>query len=308
MPKATTRADKMAMKGEPINLQNFKRNFDEEIEAVKQNFTKAHKGFGPIASLLRNVFDLLERVFGVFLKVAVKAVGALIILVGTLALFATIVGMLSLLGFWNSSAIDQFPFTAINPQYKTAIYFSAFALLLIPIIALVLFAVRVVFNHKIMSRTSSFVLLVLWLTGLITGIYYGSRLAAEFIEEAAFEQIIALKPFATYRIELNKTVLFSKDDSLEFDLNQYSDRKMTIHERGREMDMPRNLSIHIEKSEGVSQPTLVQVFSARGANFKSALKYAQHIDYRFSQTDSILKFDWMPRLPKNELWRDQAVR
>ncbi len=41
IPKAKTRVDKMAMKCEPINIQNFKKNFDEEIEGLKSGLKRA---------------------------------------------------------------------------------------------------------------------------------------------------------------------------------------------------------------------------------------------------------------------------
>src|SRR5690606_2018875 len=39
MPIAETRADKMAMRGEEPNLQNFKKSFDEEAKNVSETFS-----------------------------------------------------------------------------------------------------------------------------------------------------------------------------------------------------------------------------------------------------------------------------
>src|SRR5690606_8370669 len=38
VPLARTRADKMSMRGEAPNLQNFKRKFDEEMGGIRENF------------------------------------------------------------------------------------------------------------------------------------------------------------------------------------------------------------------------------------------------------------------------------
>jgi len=35
VPRAVTRTDRMAMKGEPLDLQGFKRNFEDELKGVK---------------------------------------------------------------------------------------------------------------------------------------------------------------------------------------------------------------------------------------------------------------------------------
>jgi hypothetical protein len=37
VPKAITRADRMAMKGEKLDLQGFKKNFEEELSTVQGN-------------------------------------------------------------------------------------------------------------------------------------------------------------------------------------------------------------------------------------------------------------------------------
>src|ERR1700739_2872982 len=39
VPKAVTRADRMAMKGEKLNLQGFKKNFEEELGSMRNNLS-----------------------------------------------------------------------------------------------------------------------------------------------------------------------------------------------------------------------------------------------------------------------------
>lgn len=305
MPKAITRAEKMAMKGEPINLHNFKKSFDDEAENFRRS---ASTGLSNASNFLRSIVDLIKRVSGGLFGVLVKAIGALIILTGVLALLATILGLLTLLGLGNSDALNLFPFTAINPEYKSPLYFSAFVLIIIPIVALILFAIRVLFNRKIVTRTGSFVMLIIWITGLIAGVYYGSRLAAEFAEEATFEQSVMLKPLPAYRLELNEELMLDKEDSLEYGLNpNESFGKITSNNNQDRHGEPQSVNIDIEKGD-VAAPVLIQEFSSEGINFKTALKSAQQIRYQFSQKDSVLKFDWRTHIPNNALWRGQRVR
>src|SRR5690606_28845772 len=48
IPRASTRTDRMAMKGEPINIQSFKKNFDEEIEGLRTGLNRAHHEARPL--------------------------------------------------------------------------------------------------------------------------------------------------------------------------------------------------------------------------------------------------------------------
>jgi len=61
-------------------------------------------------------------------------------------------------------------------------------LIIIPLIALILFSLRVLFNRKTTGKTTSFALLIIWLTGLGMAVFYGAKLGAEFKSEARYEQ------------------------------------------------------------------------------------------------------------------------
>ena len=65
----------MAMKGEPINIQNFKKNFDEEVEGLRHGLHRASSEAAPL-------IDRVGSVIGRILKILVKVVGAFIIFIG----------------------------------------------------------------------------------------------------------------------------------------------------------------------------------------------------------------------------------
>ncbi len=312
MPKAKTRAEKMAMKGEPFNLHNFKRNLDEEVEALKQNFNNAHNEARPFFSYAggaaKSLIQLLLAFLGKVFKAIIKIGVGFIILIGAIALLATFIALFSALGFWNSSEINIFPFNAINPEYRTSLFLSAFFLVTIPIAALLFFAFRILTNRKILTRTASFVMLIIWLTALVSGIYYGSSLAAEFSEEATFQQTIALKPHNSYQLELNEAILLSKEDSIEYGIEgAQNTRSITINGARSEVNAPRNIRLTIIKGD-TDVPLLIEEFSAKGPTFKMALNYARQISYQFTQKDSILNFSGNIHTPLHEIWRDQSIK
>ncbi|WP_051189452.1 PspC domain-containing protein [Daejeonella oryzae] len=301
MPRAVSRADRMAMKGEPINLQNFKRNFDEEVEGLRHGFSRAHSEAVPL-------INKLGKALGSILKVFIKIIGGFVIFIGGMVLLGLTIGLLVFLGFWNSSELNTFPFNIFNPEYKSVLSLSAFILLFIPLAALTLFAIRVIFNRRIVTRISSFAMLIIWLTGLGLAIYFGSKVAGQFTEEATFSQVTEIKPDSVYYLKLNTEKYLSKEDSMVYNIDPGKFRGRTII-RGRNEDynMPRNVRLNIEMSD-TDKPILTQEFSAKGPDFETALKTAQQTHYRFIQQDSVLQFDWNTQLRKNQLWRDQEVR
>ncbi|MGV3510338.1 MAG: PspC domain-containing protein [Sphingobacteriaceae bacterium] len=303
LPTALSRKDKIAMRGEPVNLQTFKKSFDEESETTSstdRTYSDARNinSSDPILEIINFV--------GKALKIVIKLIGGFIIAVGGLALFGLIIALLFGLGFINSTEFQQFPLNVINYQYRAPIFLSAFLLLIIPLLALILFATRVLLNRKIVSRYGAFAMLILWLTGVVMGVYYGSKIAAEFREEARFEQSSDLKPYPALTLKLNPKLFFKQEDSLKYNIDSGEIQGRVIYGKDNiEREMQR-FDLFIEKSED-GKLTLVKELSGRGRNFENALEAAQRISYEVQQKDSIIQFDKYLSLKGNGLYRAQTL-
>lgn len=306
MPRAKTRADKMAMKGEPINLQNIKRNFDEEVDALRQNLNEAgtqlRPGLNATEDFLRDAGDRTGTFLAKVLNIALKIVGAFVIVICCSLLFGSLLGLLFMMGFFDGHELDTFPFNVINPEFRSPIYFSAAILIIIPLIALILFALRVLFNRKITGKTTSFALLIIWLTGLGMAVFYGAKLGAEFKSEARFEQQSLIKTSPVYHIKLNQQRFFSKDDSLNYNI--------TFNGRPGKIKIANDIGeirLYVERSDD-STAFIVKDFSARGRDFESALRNAQKSGYEFAQTDSVITLDKYLHFPPKQAYRHQEVK
>lgn len=311
MPKADTRAEKMAMKGERINIQNFKKNFDEEVEALRHNFnhaaTEARPALQKLGAFVRDLVGHFLAFFRGAAKILVKLLGGFIVLAGGMVLLGLIVGLFTALGFWHDE-LEVFPVSMINPEYRGILFVSGFLLLFIPLIALVLFAVRVIFNRAIVTKSASFGMLVLWIIGLSCAIFYGTRVASEFQEEASLTQTTDLKQSPVYYLKLDGAKFLSHDDSVRYNIDSASyNGRVVISVGDEDLEMPDNFRLRVEKSD-TDKPVLIQEFSARGRTFETALQRAQNIRYQFRQQDSVLHFNQRANLAKDDLWRDQEVR
>lgn len=300
IPKALSRVDKMAMKGEPINIQNFKKTFDEEIESLKGGLRNASKEAKPAINYLTKFIGKAGMIF-------VKFIGAIIILTGVFGLFALGLGLITFLGYWNGNQLDTFPFNMVNPGYKSVLTISAFTLIFIPIAALVAFAIRVLFAHFEVTKIVYFGMLIIWLAALGIGVYHISILGSEFNEEAKYSVKTTLKPSEKLYLKLNPVRFLSKEDSLEYDINP-SDFKgrIIMNTRRGQFNLPRNVSLKIVKAE-IPNAILIQEFSAKGPDYKTALDNAQNAKYHYIQTDSLLQLDEDIHIQKGYLWRNQNV-
>src|SRR5690606_9130655 len=157
MPLARTRADRMAMRGEAPNLQNFKRSFQEEMEGLRTNFTGAEeglkRGLNSAGNFLVKAFVVLAKVIGVLFIIGLC--GGLIVLV---------ISIIASFGFLGSDTdMAMFPLNVIEPAYRTPMLISALFVAVIPFIALVALIIRILFNRSAMGRYTGFTLLAMWL-------------------------------------------------------------------------------------------------------------------------------------------------
>ncbi|MEJ7694846.1 PspC domain-containing protein [Daejeonella sp.] len=298
LPAASTRTDKMAMKGEPINLQNFKKNFDEEVEGLKGGFQRAHSEVRPAIYQIGKLIETLAKLF-------IKFIVAIVAFFGILGMIILFIGLITLLGYWNSNELNMFPFTIVNPAYKSVLAFSAFVIAFIPLAALVLFALRILVARIAISRSVYFTMLIVWIAGLVMGAYHASKIASEFNEEAEFSVTTPLTPSPVYYLKLNPEVFLTKEDSVRYNIDQ-TNFKGTLISSDNEFDQPTSVRIQIVKGD-VDKPTLVQEFSARGSDFEQALSTARRVNHGFTQQDSVIAFDPKTHLLRGELWRDQSV-
>ncbi|WP_242691800.1 PspC domain-containing protein [Desertivirga arenae] len=287
VPEARSRQEKMAMKGEPINLQSFKKNFETDGDSFNRNERMgSHSRTGDsIGSAISSIVNFIGRI----VKIVVKTLGLFIAIAGSMALIGLIGALIFGIGFFKDGEAYNFILNTVSPRYQSEVIFSAFVLLSIPLIALISFAIRVIFNYRLISKTGAFAMLILWLTGFGMAVYYGSKIASEFKVDAAIEQEVPITKQGTYHLKLNRSRSLSRQDSLSLNLNQ-NFKGQIISDDDEGFDDNLDVDINIENSDS-STPILVKQYKARGKNLEAALKNAQSIAYTWIEQDSTLTFD-----------------
>lgn len=295
IPKAETKSEKMAMRGEEVNLRGFANSY-------LHPFVMKSRGF------LAEAFDLLGRFVNGTGGIILKIGAIFIITIGSFMLISLLVTVVAFVGIWDSEVTHMFPFSMVNEEYLNILTLGAFLTIAIPLLALLLFTVRVAFTNRPVNKTFSLVLLIFWLTGVGITIFHVAKISSEFKESAEFAQFSELKPYGEYTLQIDRTRFFTKEDSLQYhiDPSNYKGRKI-LSASYNDFDMPRSVALSIEKSDN-GKISMSQNFSAKGLTFEEALKNAQNIHYSFVQQDSMLTFNPALHLKRNTNWRDQEVK
>jgi phage shock protein PspC (stress-responsive transcriptional regulator) len=310
LPKAKTRADKMKMRGEPANLENFKRSFQEEMGDVKRNFSeageRARTSLNDSNSSLNSFINLIGKVIIVFIKI----IGVLIIFCLSITLIGLIIALFLGSGFWDARILDNdFPLYAVSEQFRNALMIAVFFVMAIPLLLLILLAIRVLFNRKVMGRYFGFSLLIIWLVAIGFSISYITKTAIDFKEEATITQEINLFPQTIYRLNLrdNNTIIIKKEKEID-SLNGFKDVQKSLRYNERSFfNHNRRISLRIERIDANQTAMLMEEFSAKGRTFEIAADRAERITYSINQDGENLWFASNATLPKDELIRDQEV-
>ena len=312
IPKAVSRADRMAMKGEKQNLQGFKKNFEEEMNAMRQNLTNFGHEARPFVYQARDFAGDFFHHFGIFLvvfgRILVKIFGVLILLACLGFSIAAIVFLIEFVGI-NEGAHNFIPATVISDQHADNVYICAFLVAVVPLVSIIMVTLRGIFNVGSIGRSTGTVFLVVWLCSLGILIYYAVRISAHFRESASFTETVKLKPTKdnVYYLQLNNLKYFSHDDSVRLDIKDHFKNLTVIDEDYNGFhDEPRSVDIHIEKSD-VNYPEIEESYNAKGYNYDEALFNARNTTYIFAQQDSVLKFDYTLRKRPGTPWRDESI-
>jgi len=315
VPKAVTRADRMAMKGQKLDLQGFKNNFEAELSTVRGNINDLRHEAKPFIYKTRDFAGDIFGHFGSFFresgKLLVKLIGIAILLACFAGVIGLIVAIITYVAYGNMGLYHIFPFNIVNQQINNIFIVCAFLMIAIPLLAIILVTIGLVFNGKTINRTTGSTLVMVWIVALSVVIYYSVKISADFRDESGFKQTINIKPSAdsTYYLKLNDVKFLTGADSIRLNISEkFNDRIILDNDEDNNMDMPdKNIDIDIEKSD-VSQPVLVESFSARGRNEDDALFNARNISYQFIQQGNVLKFNRrLEKLP-GKLWRAQRLR
>lgn len=294
LPKAVTRADKMAMRGEAVTLQNFKKSFDEEMNHIKENFSTPESAFRKGADGLTRFFERLFKFIGLILLV-----GTTVIL--GLTLIGLIIGFvafsLGLVGVFEEPVFP--PIKLLSEGQAPIALFFGFSSIIIPFFALFYLFVRILFKQKPMNNFLSLALFSVWIISIIGIIYFVSIVNLDFKEQSTIKVEEVLKPEHLYFFEFNDIRVIEGKDSSQLKFN-FENKNLRDYLRS-------NINISFESIDSLSAPYIQYNYSAKGDTYQKAADRASKIDYTAVQKEDKIYFNSHFTLSPQELERNQKV-
>ena len=289
VPEAKTTAEKLTMKGEPVNVSNIKKKIREELDQVSEKVKDVdYENMG--SQLKKKSKDFSDFL----LNVAKGIVKILTLLIGIFMLFIT--GMF-LLGLFISAIIGSV-FSAMIPHELIQFGLSLnlplfvlgfFALLIvgIPFVFLFMLGLQLLAQNKsIMSRMTKLILLGLWVLALITLLVFGIVETKSFAISAKQNSVEMLdqQTADTLKVYLNN------DHKQTETVTVFNHFTLIEDEDENQYRLDRNVRININQNNANTIELSVEK-NARGWQQKQAIQNAKAIEYKYDYFDHQLILD-----------------
>jgi len=298
MPEAETRADKMAMRGEEPNLQNFKKSFDEDVRNFADNFSEAGAQFTHGA---RRAGNAMGGCFGFLIKMV-----AWMLLIGSgMSLFGLSIfyafNLMNLFGLENPMLFPPLELL-VKEDAVIAITFG-FLAISIPIFAFSLLLIKLLFKTEKLNNYLSLTMFAVWAVSIFGIIYFCVSTSQDFKEKSTISIQKKMKAQDVYSFTAKDVrILDANDkDSLKSKFN------MNIDGEDLRNYLRDDINISFESLDSLSQPYIQYNYSAKGSSYQLAATRAKGIVYEAIQEENTVLFPSHFLLSKHSLNRDQRV-
>jgi len=309
VPAAKTAADRLAMRGEQVNMDNIAREVEDGFDRLGKKVNEFSADAGKkTSSTAQNAMStgvtVIGQAFGVLLRFIAKFAALIAILIGIalfLALGAGWIGSVMALLIGAPYVAYFSPFSAGWTWFGIINLFFLFG---IPAIALVLFFSRILFK----TRTPS------WVTGTLTGLFILSVVSAfamlpfaikEYSQSGSISKEVDLGALRTdtLRVEGIPNLLGgNRNHGDDFD---FGEDGLRIDEEGMLMRAPVEIRV-IPSRDG--QYHCTQIIKAQGSSNLQAQENADRVAFNVEFSGNTLRVPTAYRVQTGEKWRAQRVR
>lgn len=167
VPKARTTAEKLRMKGRPVNLSTIKDSVNEEYQRFRSS-----EGTAAARTGFENVIRALGLVIVAIFKFIIGVIGVVFLIVGAVFLTALVMGVLGLTNIghvelWNGFYMNDMHTYFANSTHLWLAIVALILVVLIPVIALIYGGIKILFNVKSKHPVLRVFLLTTWVLALV---------------------------------------------------------------------------------------------------------------------------------------------
>ncbi|MFK5958761.1 MAG: PspC domain-containing protein [Lutibacter sp.] len=302
IPVAETTAEKLQMKGEPVNISNIEKKIREEFEGVTSrvkegvndvtNKVKSSEFKNKTKSGIQELVDTLGKIILAILNIFGKFIGAILIFTATVTLIALIIGAFSLggieiLGFGEEFVhYPPFFFDSILPHWLLIIF--GFIAVSIPFVILFMLGLKILSNNvKSFSTTTKLSLLGIWIISLFGLGIAGANLATRTAYDGVQNQTEELSLIATDTLKVKMVGNDNLSNKKELRRRYNSE---TVYDNDIQKLYSTRINVDIKFTDKVNAFIKIRKES-EGKNRLNANNDAEALEYQFNLNDKNLELN-----------------
>lgn len=318
IPQAETTAEKLQMKGEPVNISNIERKIREEFQDVS---SRVKNGVNEVSNTVRSsefknktrsgiheVIDTIGKIILVILKIFGKFIGAILIFIASATLIGLIiaafsVGSIEILGF-DGDFMDYPPFffDAILPMWLLVVF--GFIAIAIPFVVLFMLGLKILSsNVKSFSTTTKLSLLGVWIIAILglsfAGINFATQNAYDGVHN--YTEELPITAIDTLTIKLIGNDNLSNEKELRR-RNNYE----TVFDNNVEKLYTTRVNVDVKMTDKATAYVKIRKESD-GKNRLTANKDAESIEYKFNLTEKNLLLNGYFLSDLKNKFKDQLI-
>jgi phage shock protein PspC (stress-responsive transcriptional regulator) len=264
IPPARTPAEKIRMRGGPVDLQSFKESMNEYAQTfkkngeemkdhlkqtgteVKENVTRFFDEGSRPRGIIDNTFRLLGKIIVIFVKILLAIVGFAIMIAGVIAVSVACFVFVNLMVNPASPYID-FPFYDVmsGPLYYVILVLG-FLVFAIPFALMIMIGSALLSRKKVITVYAAMIMLAVWFVSGITLATVGVRYAP-IIEQKMLSAEEAQQSTKTFDVTNFKKVEFVGGHRVTI-LPSASSTEFSLVANGRQIDLDA-LRVQVENGE-----------------------------------------------------------
>jgi phage shock protein PspC (stress-responsive transcriptional regulator) len=323
IPKAKTTAEKLEMRGEPVDLNSIKKSVEEEMNDIKKKMTDYKNEFknGDFKNRARSTGNKVGDFFGELghglgnliggvIKGVFAFIGFILVLVFTCLLVALVVSLWSGMNvihieshnghYIHYSVHNIFSMFAITGTTETIMMVGLFLFLCVPLIALIVRMGRAVIGADRNPKWFKTTILIAWMTGLAILLVGSMSAIGHFSVTGRASTETKFAPSATAKVLYLTVPENDENDGLHVGIDSLN---FYVNDDNLFQGNP---SICVSASPDTNFHVILNK-SARGISTTEATQATNNIEYSFSQHDSVLQLNPSFTITEGTPWRRQKL-
>jgi len=292
IPEAHTTAEKIAMTGDPVNISNIEKKIKEGFDSASDTVKNVdYQKYGNKAqSGISSFFDAIGTIFMTLFKVFGKFIGIILLLIGTVTVIGTFIGMFTMSSFdlFNldiTNQLDLYDYAPVWPVWLVSIL--GFFAIGIPFFFIAYLGLKIlVSNLKSIGNIAKFSLLGVWFLSIITLSIFGLKTAVKQKESdhVFIKEELAVTAQDTLKITMKTNELYSSN------LRRGDNEKFVYDENNTKHIFSQDVRL-IVKSTKDSIGSIRIRKEANGHSHEAARTRAKDIDYTYTLENNTLSLN-----------------